>query len=127
MSRLLFPFLLASLLVEPASAAHTGFAARYRSEGLMRRAAAVHGVAVPAGMEVCASPHHALGTIITVRSSRRRTAWRCIVGDVPHARDRATIVRRGIVVEVTPRGAMALCGSIADPPRQCPVTVEVMP
>ncbi len=125
MTRLLLPFLLASLLVEPASAAHTGYAARYSTEAKMRRAAAVHGVAVPAGMEVCASPHHALGTIITVRSSRRRTVWRCIVGDIPHARDRAAIVKRGIVVEVTPRGAMVLCGSVEEPPRQCPVTVEV--
>lgn len=125
MTRLLFPFLLASLLAQPASAAHTGYAARYRSEGLMRRAAAVHGVEVPAGLEVCASPHHALGTVITVRSSRRRTAWRCIVGDVPHARDRASIVRRGIVVEVTPRGALRLCGTVEEPPRQCPVTVEL--
>lgn len=124
MTRLLLSALLAGLLVEPASAAQQGYAARYRSEGLMRRAAAVHGVEVPAGLEVCASPYHALGTIITVRSSRRGTSWRCIVGDVPHDRDRASILRRGIVVEVTPRGALRLCGSIQDPPSQCPVTVE---
>lgn len=125
MMRLLFPFLLASLLTRPASAADAGYAARYRSEGLMRRAAAVHGVTVPVGLEVCASPYHALGTVITVRSARQRTTWRCVVGDVPHARDRASIVRRGIVVEVTPRGALRLCGSVEEPPRQCPVTVEV--
>lgn len=90
----------------------------------MRRAAALHGVEVPRGVEVCASPHHQLGTRIIVRSARRDTSWSCIVGDVAHPRDRAAIVRRGIVVEVTPRGAMVLCGSIVDPPRQCPVTVE---
>lgn len=90
----------------------------------MRRAAAVHGVDVKPGLEVCASPYHALGTIITVRSSTRSTAWRCIVGDVAHPRDRASIVRRGIVVEVTPRGAMVLCGTVREPPSQCPVTVK---
>lgn len=122
MTRLLLSTLLASLLVEPASAAQSGYAARYRSESIMRRAAAVHGVEVPAGLEVCASPHHPLGALITVRSSRG--VWRCIVGDVPHERDRASIVRRRIVVEVTPRGAMVLCGSVREPPRQCPVTVN---
>lgn len=106
------------------AASMTGYAARYSSEAKMRRAARIHGVDVPNGMEVCASPHHALGTVITVRSARRKTAWRCIVGDVAHARDRAAIIERGIVIEVTPRGAMRLCGSVKDPPRQCPVTVE---
>lgn len=125
MTRLLLSALLASLLAQSASAAHTGYAARYRSEQLMRRAAAVHGVEVPDGLEVCAATYHPLGTIITVRSSTRRTAWRCIVGDVPHARDRASIVRRNIIVEVTPRGAMRLCGSVEDPPRQCPVEVSL--
>lgn len=126
MVRLIVSALFAGALLEGASAApivSQGVAARYSSEGLMRRAAAVHGVEVPAGMEVCASPHHALGTVIIVRSPRRRTTWRCVVGDVPRARDRASIVRRGIVVELTPRGAMHICGSILEPPRQCKVTV----
>jgi hypothetical protein len=119
MMRLLVPVLLSTLM--PLAATQTGFAARYRSEGLMRRAAAVHGVTVPAGLEVCASPHLSLGTLITVRS--RRGVWRCIVGDVVHPRDRASILRRGIVVEVTPRGALRLCGTIREPPSQCPVEV----
>lgn len=124
MTRVLLSILLAVLLVEPASAAQTGYAARYRSEQVMRRAAELHGVDVPAGLEVCASPHQALGTVITVRSSRRGTSWRCIVGDVPHARDRASIVRRRIIVEVTPRGALRLCGTVQEPPSQCPVEVS---
>jgi hypothetical protein len=89
----------------------------------MRRAAAVHGVKVPDGMEVCAATYHALGTVIEVRSSRREASWRCIVGDVPHERDRAAIERRRIVVEVTPRGAMELCGSVRERPERCPVVV----
>lgn len=125
MTRLLLPLLLAALLPMPVSAARTGYAARYRSEGLMRRAAVVHGVHVPAGLEVCASPHQPLGTVISVRS--RRGVWRCIVGDVAHPRDRASILRRGIVVELTPRGAMVICGSVREPPRQCPVTVTKEP
>jgi hypothetical protein len=114
--------LCAALLAGLLQPAQTGYAARYSTEGKMRRAAALHGVDVPAGVEVCASPHHALGTVIVVRSSRG--VWKCVVGDVPHARDRAAIVARNIVVEVTPRGAMRLCGSVREPPRQCPVTVE---
>jgi hypothetical protein len=119
---LILAALLAGLL-QPARAAQTGYAARYSTEAKMRRAAAVHGVEVPAGMEVCASPHHALGTLIEVRSRRRGATWRCIVGDVPRDHDRAAIVRRRIVVEVTPRGAMRLCGTVQEPPRQCPVEV----
>lgn len=119
MTRLLVPLLLAALL--PAAAPSHGFAARYRSEGLMRRAAAVHGVEVPAGMEVCAATHHPLGTVLTVRSSRG--VWRCVVGDIPARKDRAAIVRRNIVVELTPRGAMVLCGSVRERPEDCPVTV----
>lgn len=92
----------------------------------MRRAAAIHGVEVPLGVEVCASPYHPLGTLIEVKSVRRGTEWRCIVGDFPHPRDRASIVRRRIVVELTPRGAMHICGSVREPPRQCPVTTEVV-
>lgn len=126
MKRLLLSALLAGLLAPaPASAApQRGYAARYRSEGLMRRAAAVHGVEVPSGLEVCASPHHALGTVITVHSRTRATAWRCVVGDIPAEKDRASILRRGIIVEVTPRGAIRLCGTVREPPRQCPVEVH---
>lgn len=90
----------------------------------MRRAAAIHGVAVPDGMEVCAATYHPLGTMIEVHSRRRGTRWRCIVGDIPRARDRAAIEARGIIVEVTPRGAMVLCGSVRERPEDCPVTVE---
>lgn len=123
--RLLVVALLAMLAIEPATAGpRHGIAARYRSEQIMRRAAAVHGVEIPSGMEVCAATYHPLGTVIEVRSRRRGTVWRCVVGDVPHPNDRAAIVRRGIVVELTPRGAMEICGSVKERPERCPVTVE---
>jgi len=122
-SRLMVAALLAALTTQPAVADQMGFAARYSSEAKMRRAAAVHGVSVPDGIEVCASAHHPLGSIITVRSVRRGTSWRCVVVDIPHPRDRASIIRRGIIVELTPRGAMHICGSVNEPPRQCPVEV----
>ena len=128
MTRLLVTVLLAALtgypLGVPASAASSGVAARYSSEAKMRRAAAVHGVTVPDGLEVCAATYHPLGTIITVRSLRRGSTWRCVVGDVPHPRDRASIIKRRIIVELTPGGAMHICGSVVDPPRSCPVEVR---
>jgi len=124
MSRLMVAALLAALSTQLASASSSGVAARYSSEAKMRRAAAVHGVSVPDGLEVCAATFHPLGSIITVRSLRRGTSWRCVVGDVPHPRDRASIIRRRIIVELTPRGAMHICGSVLDPPRQCPVEVR---
>lgn len=124
MTRLLFPFLLASLLVEPASAAHTGYAARYR-EGLMERAAEIHGVRVPPGRELCASPIERLGTLLTVTSRASGRVWRCVVVDIAHSRDRAAILRRGIVIELPPAGAMHLCGSVRQRPSDCPVSVVV--
>lgn len=122
--------LLTSLLVTTTAQAETadvGVAARYRSERTMRRAAEIHGVAVPAGLEACASPLEQLGTLLVVTSRRLGTVWRCLVVDVAHPRDRAHILRRQIVVELTPRGAMHICGSVLDPPRLCPVVVEVVP
>ena len=123
MTRLVAAALLAALTTQPACASSSGVAARYSSEAKMRRAAAVHGVSVPDGLEVCAATFHPLGSIITVRSLRRRTTWTCVVGDVPHPRDRASIIRRSIIVELTPRGAMHICGSVKDPPRFCPVEI----
>jgi len=124
MSRLIAAALLAALTTQPAAASSSGVAARYSSEAKMRRAAAVHGVIVPDGIEVCAATFHPLGSIITVRSLRRGTTWTCVVGDIPHPRDRASIIRRRIIVELTPRGAMHICGSVKDPPRSCPVEVR---
>lgn len=128
MKRLLLSALLAALLIEPASAAPMhGVAARYSSERLMRRAAEIHGVTVPRGYEVCASPIERLGTRLTITSRVRGRAgavWRCVVGDIAHPRDRATILRRGIIAELTPRGALHLCGTVRDRPEQCKVTVE---
>jgi len=122
-TRVMVAVLLAALTPLPASASSSGVAARYSSEAKMRRAAALHGITVPDGLEVCAATYHPLGSIITVRSLRRDSTWRCVVGDVPHPRDRASIIKRRIIVELTPRGAMHICGSVLDPPRSCPVEV----
>ena len=123
MSRLIAAALLAALTTQPASAEQTGYAARYRP-GLMERAAEIHGVRVPAGRELCASPTQPLGTLLTVTSRISGHVWRCVVSDVAHPRDRAHILRRGIVIELPPAGALHLCASIVDPPRQCPVIVS---
>src|SRR6187551_1902236 len=101
MARALVPLILSALLIQPAQAAQSGFAARYRP-GLMERAAEIHGVRVPPGRELCASPLHPLGTLLTVTSRITGRVWSCIVGDIAHARDRAHILRRGIVIELPP-------------------------
>jgi hypothetical protein len=126
-------YLLAALalltLAMPADASPStaGYAARYRSDRLMWRAAEIHGVRVPPGRSVCASPTQKLGTLLKVVSrvkGREGRILRCIVGDIAHSRDRASIIRRGIVVELAPSGALHVCGTIAEPPAQCKVRIE---
>lgn len=128
MTRLLCAALMAMLCIAPASAERVhGFSARYATDAKMARAAALHRVEVPATRKMCASPFHPLGTLLTVTSRVRGRAgrtWRCVVVDVAHERDRATIIRRGIVIELPPSGAMHICGSVTEPPRQCVVSVE---
>jgi len=123
MTRLLAAALLAALTTQPASAEQTGYAARYRP-GLMERAAQIHGVSIPPGRELCASPTERLGTLLTVTSRVSGRVWPCIVVDIAHARDRAHILRRGIVIELPPAGAMHLCGTVRERPSQCPVIVR---
>jgi hypothetical protein len=123
MTRLMVAALLAALTTQPASADQMGYAARYRP-GLMERAAQIHGVSIPPGRELCSSPTERLGTLLTVTSRISGSVWRCVVVDIAHARDRASILRRGIVIELPPIGAMHLCGSVRGRPSDCPVRVE---
>lgn len=130
MTRLILATLLAGgLLVEPATAHQTrhGYAAHYRPH-LMERVSRVRGLPVVPCM--VASPYHRIGTWLTVTSARRGKTLTCRVTDVPHPRDRASIIRRRIVVELDFRSARILCGIEyvgQEPPWACPVGVRLKP
>lgn len=94
-----------------------GYAAAYRA-GLMERVSRNRGLPVVGCM--IASPTHRIGTWVTVRSVRGQR--RCRVTDVPHPRDRAAIVRRGIVAELDFRSNRALCPR-NERPERCRVEV----
>lgn len=96
-----------------------GYAAHYRP-GLMEQVARNRKLPIVACM--VASPHHAVGVWLTVESARGRRV--CRVTDVPHQKDRAAIVARKIIVELDHGSNRALC-PVNEPPRKCPVRVEV--
>jgi len=69
-----------------------------------------------------------LGTWVVVRGLRLGRQLTCLVIDVPQPRDRARIIRRGIIVELAYEDNGYICGFQNEPPRKCPVqTTEVMP
>jgi hypothetical protein len=98
----------------------TGYAARYR-KGLMARVAQRRGMA----QEKCmvAATHHPLGARLRVTGEVTGVSLSCRVVDIPHPRDRKTIERRGIIIEVSHENALAICGSTRQAPRDCPVRV----
>lgn len=51
---------------------------------------------------------------------------KCLVVDLPQNKDRPNLQRRGIVVELKYESAKLICGSVVDPPRQCPVLVRIV-
>jgi len=120
--RYLITALLALSLAAPSPVgATTGFAARYRI-GLMEKVAVKRGIA-PVGCLV-ASPFERIGTRLRITSLVNERQRTCTVVDVAHPRDRARIIERGIVVELSHQDARTLCGSVVDPPRQCRVVVK---
>ena len=122
---LLLAVTLGALLPQPVEAKPTtrrGFAAHY-GKGTMERVARKRGMS-DRGCLV-ASPFEPLGTRVEVRS--RRGVQSCLVVDIPQRRHRASIIRRGIVVELGWPSAQALCGLRyvrEQPPSKCPVTVR---
>jgi hypothetical protein len=108
-----------------AKRSYSGYAAHYRP-GLMAKVSRNRGLPVVSCM--VASPFHRVGTWLTVTSRKNGRSLRCRVTDVPHPRDRARIVRRGIVVEVDFTSAKALfgirrVGQLA--PRDCKVIISL--
>jgi hypothetical protein len=114
-------------LTLPAVPVEYGYAARYH-KGQMERTAAIRHMQQPPGTCLIARllPSD-LGRWFTVLGQRTRVKRRCLVVDYAHPRDRASIRRRGIVAELRYEDAAAICGSVADPPRQCPVALMEVP
>lgn len=102
-----------------------GYAARYAS-GVMARVARVRGIAPASCMVALTSAHEITGRQwVWVLGKRTAVLRRCKVVDLPEDRDRQALEERGIVVELDHGSAGAICGSVVDPPRQCPVVVWV--
>jgi hypothetical protein len=120
--------LLAGMVPVPVQAAaerRSGFAAHYRP-GLMQRVARTRGLEIVACM--VASPHHRIGTWLSVTSAKRNKTLDCRVTDVPQARHRAAVIKRKIVVELDFESAKVLCGITRPrerPPQACPVVVTL--
>ena len=105
---------------------HTGFAAHYRP-GLMERVARVRGLAVVACM--VASPHHRIGTWLSIHSPKRKKTLACRVTDIPKAHHRGALIKKGIVVELDFESAKILCGIKRPrelPPRACTVVTTLI-
>lgn len=103
----------------------TGFAAHYRP-GLMQRVARVRGMEIVACM--VASPHHRIGTWLSIHSAKYKKTLNCRVTDVPKAAHRAALIKRKIVTELDFESAMVLCGIKRlreRPPSACPVVVTL--
>lgn len=120
MTHLSLAFLLASLLAQPASAAHTGFAATHRS---LEKVARIRGM--DSSGVLFASPIAPLGTRLCVSSKRHPEPMCGTVTDIPQPRHRAWQIRTGRIVEVQPAVARLLCADPAGLPRQCPVSVTI--
>jgi hypothetical protein len=114
---------LALALTLPAVPVEYGVAARYH-KGQMERTAAIRHMQQPPGTCLIARllPSD-LGKWFVVLGQRTRVSRRCLTVDYAHPRDRASIRRRGIVAELRYEDAAAICGSVRDAPRQCPVNV----
>lgn len=99
-----------------------GFAAYYR-EGLMERVAENRGISPTPCM--VASLGSVIGDTLTVE--RGKTRLHCLVVDVAHPKDVASIRERGIVVELDFQSARKICRVTAKQPiapRDCPVRIH---
>lgn len=100
-----------------------GYAARYAS-GVMGKVADNRGLTWAPCMVALTSARKISGRQwVWVLGTRTRVLRRCKVVDLPQNRDRQRLKEREIVVELDHGSAGAICGSVVDPPRQCPVIV----
>jgi hypothetical protein len=99
---------------------YTGLAARYR-KGLMERVATNRGI--PHERCMIAATYEKIGTWVTVTGLSSKVSRSCLVVDVPAQHDRKHIESRGIVIELSYEGALAICLSVRQRPQDCPVRV----
>lgn len=104
-----------------ARSTYSGIASHY-SKGVMEKVSRVRHLPVVSCM--IASPYHPIGTWLTVKGLKTGKVRKCRVTDVPQPYDRPTILRKGIVAEIGYTSTLALCGSLVDPPRRCPVSIN---
>lgn len=64
-----------------------------------------------------------LGTWVTVTSLLNNVSRSCLVVDVPRARDRAQIERKGIIAELSYEMAWEICQSVRRSPQECPIRI----
>lgn len=103
--------------------AQSGYAARY-APGVMQRVARVrHIPAEPCMVALTSARRITGGQHVLVVGKRTGTARWCVVVDLPQDRDRKALEQRKIVVELDRESAQAICGSVMEGPRQCPVLV----
>jgi len=100
-----------------------GYAARY-APGVMGRVARVRGTAPADCMVALTSARRITGRQWVLVVGRRTGVARwCKVVDLPRDEDRQALEERGIIVELDQESARAVCGSVVDPPKACPVWV----
>lgn len=100
-----------------------GYAARY-APGVMARVARVRHIAPADCMVALTSARTITGRQwVWILGRRTRVLRRCKVIDLPQERDRKGLEAREIVVELDHESAREICGSVVDPPRQCPVII----
>ena len=121
-----------ALLISPAPLPdwQTGLAVRY-SEGVMENVARNRGIAP----EPCMIAYtHATAadmgvTWLEVKGVRTGVRKRCLTVDMPRpGRDKANLIRRGVLVELDAESGQAVCGaSWSGKATECPVRVRVAP
>ncbi len=112
--------------VHAAPEQRTGFAAHYRP-GLMQLVARKRSLEIVACM--VASPHQRIGTWMSIHSPKHEKTLDCRVTDVPKARHRSALIKKGIVVELDFESATLLCGITRPrelPPHACKVVTTRM-
>jgi hypothetical protein len=106
--------------IDARSHIYSGYAARYRP-GLMEQVA--RNRHMPQEPCMIAATHEPLGAQVRVTSGVTGVSLLCRVVDQPHPRHRASIIRRGIIAELSHQGAKKVCGTNNGSPRECPINI----
>lgn len=109
--------------IEPPGPVYEGYAARYGAK-VFDAVAHNRGLALKPCMLAFTHATEITGEdMLWVEGTRTGVRRHCHIYDLPQPYDRANLIRRKIIVELDRESARAVCGSVVDPPRQCPVKV----